>query len=100
MSNTYKLGTSVKISVAFTDVDGVAADPTLVTCKVQKPNDAAGIETLYTYPTDAALVKDSVGNYHLWIETDQVGTYVYGFEGAGVVDVSNDDTFDVETNFR
>lgn len=100
MSNRYGLGTTVKVYVVFEDASAVVADPASVTCRVQKPNDAAGVSTIYTYGVDAALVKDSVGNYHMLVATDQVGTYVYGFEGRGGVDVAADDSFDVETNFR
>lgn len=100
MSSTYKLGTSVKVSVQFDDVDGVAGDPATVLCYVQKPSDADGVRTTYTYGTDDDLVKDGTGAYHLWIEATEVGTYVYGFKGDGGLDVANSATFDVETDFR
>jgi hypothetical protein len=102
MSNTYGLGTAVKVSVAFTDIDDAAFDPATVTCEVQAPGQDAGAKTTYTFGTDAALVKDSTGSYHLWIATDTVGPWVYGFVGidSDGHEIANDATFDVETNFR
>jgi hypothetical protein len=102
VSNTYQLGTAVKVSVAFTDIDDATFDPATVTCAVQSPSQDAGAKTTYAYPADAELVKDATGNYHLWIATDEVGTWVYGFIGidSDGNEIANDASFDVETDFR
>ena len=101
MSNTYKLGTAVKVTAAFTDLAGIAFDPSSVVCAVQKPSDAAGADTAYTYGVDAQLVRDDVGAYHLWIATDEVGTWAYRFTGDDPGgDIANEDTFEIETDFR
>ena len=93
-ANTYKSGTSVKVSAVFKDVDGDAFDPDIVLCAVKSPD---GTETVYTYQTDAAVVRDSEGNYHLWIvNPDQEGEWTYGFKGDGDVAVSNCGTFEIE----
>lgn len=86
----------------FADEDGDLFDPATVTCKVQKPSDAAGTLTTFTYGTDAELEKDSTGVYHVWIDADETGTWVYGFRGEDVDGnaVENSSTFDVETDFR
>jgi hypothetical protein len=96
VSNTYKLGTSVKVSVAFQDVDGAAGDPATVKCEIRK---AGGTPTVYVYPTDPGIVKDGVGLYHFWIVTNIAGTYKYEWVGSGGIDVSNDSEFDVEDTF-
>jgi hypothetical protein len=91
--STYKLGTSVKVTAAFFDEDGVAFDPATVTAMVKTPD---GAETVKTYGTDVAVVRDLAGNYHLWIETPAAGTYAYRWKGDDAVHVANESTFDVD----
>lgn len=80
MTDSYDIGDSRRFNVAFTDVNNVAADPTNVTFKIVEPD---GIETIYDYGTDAELVKDSVGNYHVdWVFT-KAGRHIIRFEGVG-----------------
>jgi hypothetical protein len=93
MSNTYKLGTSVKVSAAFFDEDGAAFDPATVIAMVKTPD---GAETSYTYGSPSDIVQDSLGNYHLWIETPAAGTYAYRWKGDDAVHVANESTFDVD----
>lgn len=91
---TVKSGSSVKAIAQFFDVDGLSFDPATVLCAVKSPD---LVEVVYTYGIDAALVRDSLGNYHLWIvNANQVGTWTYGFKGAGTVAVTNCGTFEVE----
>lgn len=71
-------GDKVRLSAAFTDIDEAASDPGGVLCKVREPD---GTVTTYTYGTDAALVKDSTGNYHVDFLTAQAGKHRYGFYG-------------------
>lgn len=71
-------GDKVRLSAAFTDIDEAASDPGSVLCKVREPD---GTVTTYTYLTDAALIKDSTGNYHLDFLTSQAGRHRYGFYG-------------------
>lgn len=100
MSNTYKLGTSVKVEGAFTDEDGDDLDPTTVTAMVKAPD---GVEASYVYGVDAVVIKDSIGHYHMWIETalGGAGTYAYRWKGEtdaspDPIDVANEDEFEVE----
>lgn len=74
----YHLGQSVKLTVAFTNSSGVAADPTTVRCKVREPD---GTATTYTYGTDAALTKTGTGAYQLIVDADQSGMWTYRWEG-------------------
>lgn len=95
MANTYKAGTSVKVSAIFQDADALEFDPDEVLCAIKSPDD---VETVYTYLTDAALVRDDEGKYHLWIvNPDQEGTWTYGFKGDGDVSVVNCGAFEVES---
>lgn len=76
---TYDVGDRIPQSVAFT-IDDVAADPTVLTCQVRKPD---GTETTYTYVTDPEIVKDSTGTYHINIDAVQSGRYSGVWTGTG-----------------
>lgn len=79
--NRYVVGKVVRMSVAITRTDtGAAADPTTPTFKIKEPD---GTVTTYEYPTNAQLVKDSTGNYHVDWTTDQIGKHYYRFSGSG-----------------
>ena len=77
--NTYEIGDVVRCSVAFTDSASAALDPDVVTFKVLTP---AATTTTYVYGTDAELVKDSTGNYHVDVDATANGAYIYRFEGT------------------
>lgn len=74
----FQVGDKVRVSAAFTDASETAADPGGVLCKVREPD---GTITTYTYGSDADLVKDSTGNYHVDFLTAQSGRHRYGFYG-------------------
>ncbi len=82
MTCSFDIGDSRRFSVAFTDVDGIAADPTGISFKLVEPD---GTETNYVYVTDAELVKDSTGNYHVDITFSQPGRHIIRFNGTGDV---------------
>ena len=77
----YILGNRINIAVSFTDADGVAADPTTVTLYLKEHN--ATTETVYVYPTDAEITKDSVGEYHAVVEPTTTGWWLYRWTGEG-----------------
>ncbi len=62
-------------------------DPTAVTATVRLPN---GTVTVYTYLVDAALVKDTTGQYHIDVTPTTPGELIVGFRGVGVVDTYNE----------
>jgi hypothetical protein len=80
MANTYAYRSKVRLSVAFTDSDGMAVDPANVYCQV-KP--LSSTTTTYTYGVDDELVRDSVGNYHLDIDCNAVGNWYYAWYATG-----------------
>jgi hypothetical protein len=61
-------------------VGGVDTDPTTLTFRITEPD---GTVTTYVYLTDVALVKDSVGDYHVDWAVDQIGVHYYEFVGTG-----------------
>ncbi len=83
-------GNEVRVAVAFTNTAGTAVDPATVVFKYEDP--AANVTTL-TYPTDAVLVKDSTGNYHVDINCDEAVMWHWEWRGSG------DNQATVEGNF-
>jgi hypothetical protein len=79
-TNTYDIGDQVRTSVAFTTTVGTPVDPTAVTFRLRKPS---GIISILVYGVDAAVVKDSVGNYHVDVTVDLQGIFAYRYEGTG-----------------
>ena len=93
----YDKGDLVRCAAAFTNTAGTAIDPTAVLFKVKDPS---GNITTYTYLTDAELVKDSTGNYHVDVDADEVGTWYYRYYSTGTGQAAGEGTFDVlETEF-
>lgn len=80
MLNSYPIGAEVNMSASFV-VSGVATDPTTVQAKIRQPN---GTITTYTYGTDASLVRDNIGVYHVTVIVSGAGVWSYRFIGTGV----------------
>lgn len=74
------VNTKVRVAVNFQDEDRVDTDPDTVVFKVRSPT---GITTSYTYNTDAALLKSSVGDYYIDVTPDQSGRWYYRWESTG-----------------
>lgn len=93
----YAQGVAIRCSVEFKDssTPPVYVDPTTVTFKLRGPlssrtfvsNDETAPVTTYVYGTDAELVKDAVGRYHVDVTTPTgatvEGIYAFRFEGTG-----------------
>lgn len=78
--NSYDLGDLVRCSGAFTDANSAAVDPDTVKFAFRTPS---GSITIYTYVTDAQLVKDSTGNYHVDVDANEVGSWWTRFYSTG-----------------
>lgn len=91
-NNEYQIGDTVRLSVTWTlRATGAAFDPTNTRFIVREPD---GTETTWDYPTDAEVVRDSSGNYHLDYVIDQAGTHTYvarGLNASAVVVVATPD---------
>ena len=94
--NRYILGNSIRMSAAFTN-GGAATDPTGITFKIRSPMN--GTITSYTYGTDAALVKDSTGNYHVDHTPTAAGSHYYRFAGTGAVIAADEGEFEIRRSF-
>jgi uncharacterized protein YfaS (alpha-2-macroglobulin family) len=89
MPNYYHQGDVARLSAAFADEGGTAADPDDVILKVETPD---GTETTYTI---GDLVKDSTGAYHYDLPVDDPGRHWYRFEGTGIVQAASEAEFSV-----
>jgi hypothetical protein len=93
--NRYDIGDLVRVSAAFSDVAGAAIDPTNVAFKFKDP---AGAVTAYVYATDAALVRDSAGNYHVDVSVDSSGRWHYRWESTGAGQAAEEGQFIVDAS--
>jgi uncharacterized protein YfaS (alpha-2-macroglobulin family) len=91
----YKKGQKVRCDVTFKVAD-VLTDPSAVTARVKSPN---GTIVTYVYLTDAALVKDSTGAYHVDVTTTENGEWHFRFEGTGVCTAVEEAAFQVRSVF-
>lgn len=94
--NIYDKGDVVRVSGAFTNLASAAIDPDVVLFAFRRPDNTGAI---YTYGTDAQLVKDSTGNYHVDLDADQVGTYYYRMYSTGTGKAAEESSFLVESKF-
>ncbi len=92
MANVFDIGDLVRVSAAFTDSAGMAIDPTAVYVKYRTP---AGTTTTLTYGVDAALVRDSAGNYHADISATDDGDWHYRWYSTGSGQASEEHWFRV-----
>ena len=76
-------GDLARFSVTFTDTAGVPADPTTVQLRLLHPD---GVEvTTLVYGTDAAVIHDDTGSYHVDYLLDTIGYWHWRWEGTGLV---------------
>ena len=77
---SYYVGDVVTIYGAWTNAAGSATDPGTVYAKYRDPS---GTVTTLQYNVDEALVRDSAGNYHVDIDADEDGKWLYRFYSTG-----------------
>jgi hypothetical protein len=76
---TYDIGVIVRVSWVIT-TSGTAVDPTTMTFSYKTDG---GIPVILTMGTDAALVHDSVGHYHVDITASTSGVLSYRVDATG-----------------
>jgi uncharacterized protein YfaS (alpha-2-macroglobulin family) len=90
--NTYDLGDLVRCSGAFTNASDAAVDPDTVLFQFRTPS---GDITTYTYGVDAELVRDSLGNYHVDVDANEVGEWWVRFYSTGSGQAADELSFEV-----
>lgn len=79
LKSLYDIGDAPRFSVTF-EVDGAVQDPTTLRFKFKEPG---GTETTYIYGTDAELVRDSAGAYHVDLALNTAGVWHVRWVGTG-----------------
>jgi hypothetical protein len=79
VTSAHHIGDLRRIAGQWTVAD-VDTDPTTITFVMREPD---GLETTYVHGTDAELVKDSVGNYHVDWPVAKEGRHFYTWIGTG-----------------
>ena len=92
--DSYDLGDTRRLSAVFTVAANSppATDPTTLTFKMREPD---GTVTSYVEGTDAELVKDSTGNFHVDWLTAKAGRHVYRWIGTGAAAEADTGEFEV-----
>lgn len=76
-------------------VNDLETDPSTVSIQVKDPS---GNITTYSYGGAGAVVRDSVGNYHVNITVNTTGVWYYRVLGAGSVQKNGEDSFLVSSS--
>ena len=84
------LNDAKRFSITFLDISNAAVDPSIITASIKEPD---GVVAAYTYATDAELVKDSTGNYHVDYTFTKTGRHRVTMAGTG--NATNSETVDV-----
>lgn len=90
--NTYDIGDQVRLCVTFSDSDGVAVDPTVITLKYATP---AGAVTTLVYGTDAAVSREATGEYYADIVPTTAGIWRYRWYSSGTITAAAEGNFSV-----
>lgn len=89
---TYQIGDAPRCSAEFRNAAGTLIDPSTVVFKFTTP---AGVVTTYTYPA-AEVVKDGVGLYHVDLNANARGIWLYRWESTGTGQAAEQHEFTVE----
>lgn len=90
---SYDIGDRIRLTASFTTMAGAPVDPATLVCRIKTPGSTI---TSYTYGTDAALVQDSTGVYHIDVDVSSSGTWYWRFAGTGNGQAAEEGSFDVE----
>lgn len=83
-------------SAAFTNLAGVATDPTTVLLTVQKPD---GTQLHYGWPSagaDGTLTRESAGRFYFDVLLDQAGKWQFRLAGSGAVTAASEGSLRVQ----
>lgn len=73
----FTLGQTVRIAVDVTDENDALTDPDTLTFVIKSPVTAT--ETEYVFGTDAQLVQDLEGQFHVDFDVAEAGTWFYRY---------------------
>lgn len=96
MSNLYDLGDVVKLHTEtnpFKNAAGTDTDPTVTKFAMIEPD---GVETIYTYGTDAQLTRSFAGKFAVNWTCAKAGRHEWRWFGTGAVTAADHGSFFVE----
>jgi hypothetical protein len=73
------INNSRRLRATIRDVDGVGIDPASVIFRMQGPS----TDVTFTYGTDAELVRESAGRYHVVWDFTASGRYLWTWAATG-----------------
>lgn len=89
--NSYQVGDQVRVSVAFTNTAGTAADPTTITLLVKQRQRAVAT---YTFAA-GQVTKTATGAYYRDVDVTEEGIWDYRWVGTGAVVAAAEGSFNV-----
>ena len=90
--STYDIGDQVRATGTFTDIDGIAADPTTITFTYRIDE---GTPVALVYGTDLAVKRSGTGVYYVDLTIATAGTYFMRWAGTGTTIAAGEDYFEV-----
>lgn len=78
--NRFDKGDLIRLTATFKNTSGEVIDPAALTFRTLSPT---GTIVVLVYATDAALVKDSTGVYHVDVSAAEPGVWGYRFAATG-----------------
>lgn len=91
VASVYPSGTVVRVAVLWTNTAGTPTDPTTVSLEYRLYPD--GDVTTLVYATDAEVVRDSAGAYHVDLDLSSSGKWRYKWTGVGNIDADEEGYF-------
>lgn len=90
-------GTSLRLTVSFTDADGTAVDPDTVTFSTFSPG---GTSTDYVYDTDDEVGRSATGSYYADISPGESGRWHFRWLTTGTgTSIATEGDFIVQRSF-
>jgi hypothetical protein len=92
----YDDGDLIVVTGTFTDRNGAPIDPDTVSFLVKNPSN---VITTYVFGTDAELVQDSTGVYHVDISANITGKWYYRYVSTGIGQAAEEGEFLIKKGF-
>lgn len=79
---SFTVGSRVRASDAVRNGSGILYDPPADELSFTYREPGSVFNNTFTYPTDAEIVRDSTGRYHIDILLDQLGDWSFSWHNA------------------
>lgn len=86
---TYDIGDQARVQVTFTNLSGVATDPTAVSLQVVSPS---RVSTMYYYGSPGQIFRTSAGVFYCDLDMTEHGIWAYRWLGTGAIQAAEEAT--------